>query len=115
MIALVAVRPNIIVDRQYLSSPQIEPFIFIFCENMTYYSKTIPFLLRLNYILKRHLQKEKTSRVASYRDNRLSALCTDRRLVKTIEMTLSLNVRHNETAMTLPIPSAQRTFGPGRP
>jgi hypothetical protein len=24
-------------------------------------------------------------------------------------------VRHNETAMTLPIPSAQRTFGPGRP
>jgi hypothetical protein len=81
MIAIVAVRPNVILGRQYLFSPQIEPSIFIFWENMTYCSKSIPFLLRLNYVLKRCLQKEKIGRAIYYRDNRLSALCANERLV----------------------------------
>jgi hypothetical protein len=34
MITIVAVQPNVIVGRQYLFSPQIEPSIFIFWENM---------------------------------------------------------------------------------
>jgi hypothetical protein len=39
MIAIVAVRPNVLLGRQYLFCPQIKPFIFIFWENMTYCSK----------------------------------------------------------------------------
>jgi hypothetical protein len=30
MIAVVAVRPNVILGRQYLFSPRIEPIVFIF-------------------------------------------------------------------------------------
>jgi hypothetical protein len=47
-IAIVAVRLSIILGREYLFSPQIEPSVFIFWENLTCCSKTIPFLLRLN-------------------------------------------------------------------
>jgi hypothetical protein len=35
MIAIVAVRPNAILGRQSLFSPQIEPFLFVFWQNMT--------------------------------------------------------------------------------
>jgi hypothetical protein len=44
MIAIVAVRPNVILDRQYLLSPQTEPSVFIFWENMTYCSKKYSFI-----------------------------------------------------------------------
>jgi hypothetical protein len=43
MIAIVAVRLNVILGRQYLFSPQMEPSIFIFWENMTDCRKNYPF------------------------------------------------------------------------
>jgi hypothetical protein len=43
MIAIVVVRPNIIFGREYLFSPHIELFLFIFWQNTTYYSKESPF------------------------------------------------------------------------
>jgi hypothetical protein len=43
MIAIVGVRPNVILGRQYLFSPQTEPSVFMFWENMTYCSKKNPF------------------------------------------------------------------------
>jgi hypothetical protein len=43
MIALVAVRPNGALGRQYLSSPQTEPSIFTLWENMTDCRKRYPF------------------------------------------------------------------------
>jgi hypothetical protein len=70
MIAIVAVRPNVILSRQYRFPQQKAPFIFIFWQNVTYCSKSIPFLLRLNYVLKTHSQKEITDRAISYRDIR---------------------------------------------
>jgi hypothetical protein len=81
MIAIVAVRLNVIPGRHYLFAPQIGPSVLIFWESMPYCSKSIPFRLRLNYILKRYLQKEKLGRATSYRDSRLSALRVDRPLM----------------------------------
>jgi hypothetical protein len=48
MIAIVTVRPNLILGRQYLFSPHIGPSLFIFWENMTCYSKKYPFSIALN-------------------------------------------------------------------
>jgi hypothetical protein len=73
MIAIVAVRPNIILGRQDLFSSQKGPTIFIFEQIMPYSSKNILFRLRFNYGLKRYSQKEKTGRVISDQDSRLSA------------------------------------------
>jgi hypothetical protein len=42
-IGIVAVQPNVILGRQYLLSPQMELFIFIFWENMAYCIKKYPF------------------------------------------------------------------------
>jgi hypothetical protein len=42
MIAIVTVRPNVILCREYPVSPQIAPSVFIAWENMTYWSKTCP-------------------------------------------------------------------------
>jgi hypothetical protein len=82
VIGLVAVQPDVILGRQFLFSPQIESYVFIFCKNMTYCNKSIPFLLPLNYVLRRYLQRNKTGRAISYRDSRLPALRADRWLVK---------------------------------
>jgi hypothetical protein len=60
MIAIVAVRPNVTLSRWYLFAPQIEPSVFIFEQTMPYSSKSIPFPLRFNYVLRRYLRKEKT-------------------------------------------------------
>jgi hypothetical protein len=86
-IALVAVRPNAIVDRQHFSSPQIEPSIFIFWENMTYCSKNYPFSIAFKFRFKGIFTKGKTGWVISSRDSRLSAQSTDRRPVKNTNVT----------------------------
>jgi hypothetical protein len=39
MIAIIAVRPNVILGRQDLSSPQIKSYVFLFWDNMTSYGK----------------------------------------------------------------------------
>jgi hypothetical protein len=51
---------------------------------MTHYNKSIPFLLRLKYVLKRYLQKEKTGQAISDRESGLSARSADRRLVTNV-------------------------------
>jgi hypothetical protein len=65
-----AVRLNAILGRQYRFSPQIEPSVFVFWENMTYYSNSIPVPVRLNYVVKRYLQNKKTGRAIYDRDSR---------------------------------------------
>jgi hypothetical protein len=60
---------------------------------MTICSKNSPFLLRLNYDLKRYLQKEKTYRAISYRDSRLSALYADRPPVNKINQIVTAILR----------------------
>jgi hypothetical protein len=84
MIAIVSTRPSIILGRQYLWSPQTEPSIFIFWENITYCSKKYHFFTAFQLRFKRYLQKEKTSQAISYGDRRPSALRADRRLATNI-------------------------------
>jgi hypothetical protein len=48
--AIVSVQSNVILGQKYLSSPRMASSIFIFGHNMTYYSKSIPFLLRFQEI-----------------------------------------------------------------
>jgi hypothetical protein len=81
VIAVVAIRSNIILDRQYLFAPRIEPSAFFSGKIWYIVAKSIPFLLCLNYVLKTYLQKEKTDRAIFYRDSRLSAQSPDKRLL----------------------------------
>jgi hypothetical protein len=81
MIAIVALRPNVILSRQCLFSPQTEPPLFIFWANMTNYSKKYPFATAFKFGLKEIFAKGKTGQAISYRDSRLSAQSADGRLV----------------------------------
>jgi hypothetical protein len=65
-------------------SLQREPICFHSSKIWYVAAKSIPFLYRLNYVLQRYPQKEKTRRVISERDSRLSAQSADRRLVNKI-------------------------------
>jgi hypothetical protein len=58
-VAIVVVRPNVILGRQYLFPPQIEPSIIIVSQNITYCKKRSPFLWSFNLLFQRYLQKEK--------------------------------------------------------
>jgi hypothetical protein len=49
MITVVAVRPNVILCRQYLFSPQIAPSIIIVWQNITYCSKKWPFSIKFQF------------------------------------------------------------------
>jgi hypothetical protein len=84
MTAVVAVRPNVILGRQYLLSPQIEPSIFIFWENIPSYSQKYLFSIEFQSALTEIFAKGKTGRVLSCRDSRLSAQSADRRRVNKI-------------------------------
>jgi hypothetical protein len=81
MIAIIAVRPNVIRGRQYLFSPQIEPPVFIFWQNMIYCSKKYLFPIAFKLCFKDIFGKGKTGRAIFYRDSRLSAQSTDRLMV----------------------------------
>jgi hypothetical protein len=59
MIAIVAVQPNLILGRQYLFAPQIEPSVVICWQNMTYWSKRCPFSFALKLRFKEIFTKEK--------------------------------------------------------
>jgi hypothetical protein len=59
MIAVIAVRPNVILSRRYPFSPQIEPCVFIFEQNIGYCGKNNVFSIAFECVLKRYLQKEK--------------------------------------------------------
>jgi hypothetical protein len=61
MIAVVAVRPNVILGQQYLSSPQIEPSIFVFWENLTYCSKKYSFSISFKLYQTRRFAKGKST------------------------------------------------------
>jgi hypothetical protein len=50
---------RVILGRQYLFSPQIEPSIFIFSQNTIYYSKNYPFSAGLKLRLKEIFAKGK--------------------------------------------------------
>jgi hypothetical protein len=81
MISIVAVQPTVILRRQYLFSPQIEPYIFFFWENMTYHNKKYPFSIEIRSAFAEIFAKENTARVISYRDKQKSpdASSSDRR------------------------------------
>jgi hypothetical protein len=82
MIAIVAVRPNVILGRRHLFSPQREPSVFFFWQNMAYCRKKCPFSTAFKLRFKEIFAKGKIGRAISYRDNRRSARSGDRRLVK---------------------------------
>jgi hypothetical protein len=60
MIAIVAVRLNVILGRQYPFAPQIEPSVLIFWENMTYCSKKHLFSITFKLYFKEVFAKGKT-------------------------------------------------------
>jgi hypothetical protein len=78
MIAIVVVRPNVILGRQDLFSPQIELSVCLFWENMTYYRKNYPFSPTFKLCSNKLFAKGKTDRVISYRDKncyRIDSFC----------------------------------------
>jgi hypothetical protein len=77
MIAIVAVRSNVILGRPIFFSPQIEPSIVIFWENMTDCSIRYPFSTEFKLCLKETFTKGKTGRAISYGDSRLSTIGAD--------------------------------------
>jgi hypothetical protein len=79
---IVAVRPNVILGREYLFSLRIEASVFFFWKTMPYYNKKYRFSTALKLCLKEIFTKRKTVRVISSRDSRRSARNADRRVVK---------------------------------
>jgi hypothetical protein len=61
MIAIGAVRPNVILDRQHRFSPQIEPYIFFCGQNMTYCNAKHPFSVAFQFHAKEIFTKAKTT------------------------------------------------------
>jgi hypothetical protein len=81
MTNVVAVRLKVILVPQYRFSPQMESFVFIFWQNMTYYSKKHPFSIACQLYFKEIFAKGKTDRAISDRDSSLSGRSTDKRPV----------------------------------
>jgi hypothetical protein len=81
MIAIGAVRPNVVLRWSFRFVPWIEKFYFISHQQWNKVIKSTLLLLRLNYVLKEYSQKEKTCWAASYRDRRILPRSADKWLV----------------------------------